>query len=80
MYDLHSLHGQFSVSHFLISFLKACNDVCCSNSSGTIFQIFGPRNKIFSVPQKHFLRLVIQIVKTVVNCDHYSLIEKIVSQ
>ena len=26
MYDLHSLHGQFSGCHFLISFLKACND------------------------------------------------------
>ena len=55
MYDLHSLHGQFSGSHFLISFLKACNDVSFLNSFETIFQIFGPKNEILSVPQKTLL-------------------------
>ena len=45
MYDLHSLHGQFSGSYFLISFLKACNNVSSLNSVGTIFHIFGPRNE-----------------------------------
>ena len=80
MYGLHGLHGQFLGCYFLISFLKACNDVSFSNSLITIFQIFGPRNEILFVPQKHFLRLVIQIVKTVVNCNHYSLLEKIVSR
>ena len=54
MYDLHSLHRQFSGSHFLISFLKACN-VSFLNSFGTIFQIFGPRNEILSVPQNTLL-------------------------
>ena len=78
MYDLHSLHGQFSGSHFLISFLKACNDVSFLNSLGTIFHIFRPRNEILSIP--HFLRLVIQIAETVVNCNYYSLIEIIVSR
>ena len=52
MYDLHSLHGQFSGSHFLISFLKACNNVSSLNSLGTIFHIFGPRNEILSDPQE----------------------------
>ena len=55
MYDLHSLHGQFSGSHFSVSFLKACNDVFFLNSLGTIFQIFGPINQIFSVPEKALL-------------------------
>ena len=55
MYDLHSLHGQFSGSHFLISFLKACNDASFLNSFETIFQIFGPKNEILSVPQKTLL-------------------------
>ena len=55
MYDLHSLHGQFSGSHFLISFLKACNNVSSLNSLGTIFHIFGPRNEILSVPQEILL-------------------------
>ena len=58
MYDLHSLHGQFSGSHFLISFLKACNNVSSLNSLGTIFHIFGPRNEILSVPQKILLTFV----------------------
>ena len=52
MYDSHSLHGQFSGCHFLISFLKACN-VSFLNSLDTIFQIFGRRNEILSVPQKN---------------------------
>ena len=55
MYDLHSLHGQFSSCHFLISFLKACNDVSFLNSLETIFQIFGLRNEILSVPQRALL-------------------------
>ena len=52
MYDLHSLHGQFSGYHFFTVFLKASNDVSLLNSFGTIFQFFGPRNEILSVPQK----------------------------
>ena len=55
MYDLHSLHGQFSGCHFLISFLKAFNDVSFFNSLGTIFQIFGLRIEILSVPQRALL-------------------------
>ena len=55
MYELHSLHGQFSGCHFLISFLKACNNVFLLNSLGTIFQIFGPRSEILFVPQKALL-------------------------
>ena len=55
MYDLHSLHGQFSSCRFLISFLKACNDVSFLNSLETIFQIFGLRNEILSVPQRALL-------------------------
>ena len=54
MYDLQSLYRQFSGSYFFISFLKACNDVSL-NSLGAILQIFGPRNKILSVPQKTLL-------------------------
>ena len=54
MYDLHSLQGQFSGCHFLISFLKASN-VSFLKSLGTIFQIFGLRNEILSVPQKTLL-------------------------
>ena len=80
MYNLHSLHEQFSGCHFLISFLKASNDVSFLNSLGTIFQIFGPTNEILSAPQKHVLYLLNYIVTTVVNCNHYSLIEIIVSQ
>ena len=52
MYDLHSPHGQILGCHFLISFLKASNDAFFLNSLGTIFQIFGLRNEILSVPQK----------------------------
>ena len=55
MYDLHSQNGQFSGYHFLITFLKAFNEISFLNSSGTIFQIFGPRNEILSVPLKTFL-------------------------
>ena len=55
MYDLHSIHGQFSGSHFLISFLKACNDVSFLNSLGTIFQYLDPTNEILSFPQKTLL-------------------------
>ena len=55
MHDLHSLHGEFSGCHFLVSFLKACNDVSFINSLGTIFQIFGRRNKTLSVPEKTLL-------------------------
>ena len=53
-YDLHSLHGQFSGSHFLIRFLKACN-VSLINSLGKIFQIFRPINEILSVQQNTLL-------------------------
>ena len=80
MYDLHSLHGQFSSCHFVISSLKARNDISFLNSLGAIFQIFRPRKEILSVPQKKILLLVIQIVKTLVNYNHYSLIEIIVSR
>ena len=73
--DLHRLHGQFSGCHFFISFVKACKDVSFLNSLGTIFLIFGPRNEVLSV-----LQTTIQIVKIVVNCNHYSLIEIIVSR
>ena len=52
MYNLHSLHEQFSGRHFLISYWKTCNDVSFLNSLGTIFQILGPINEILSVPQK----------------------------
>ena len=52
MYDLCGLHGQF-----LISFLKAYNDVSFINSVGIIFQIFGPSNKMLSVLKKTFLTL-----------------------
>ena len=55
MYDLHSLHGQVLGCQFLISFLKTSNDVSFLNSLGRIFQIFGPRNEILSVPQKILL-------------------------
>ena len=78
MYDLHSLHGQFSSCHFVISSLKARNDISFLNSLGAIFQIFRPRKEILSVPQKNFLPLVIQIVKTLVNYNHYSFIVIIV--
>ena len=55
MYDLHSLHGQFSGPHFIISCLKACNDIFFLNSLGTKFQIFERRNEILSVPRKALL-------------------------
>ena len=81
MQDLHSLHGQLSGCHFLISFLKASNDVSFLKSLGKIFETLGPRNEILSVLQKkRFLHLVNQIVKTVVNCNHYSLTEIIGSR
>ena len=58
MYGLHSLHGQFSGCHFLISFLKASTDVFFLISFGTTFQIFRARNEILSVSQKNqFLHL-----------------------
>ena len=45
----------FQFAIFLISFLKASNDVYFLNSLGTIFQIFGERNEILSVKQKTLL-------------------------
>ena len=78
MYDLHSLLGQFSSCHFVISSLKARNDISFLNMLGAIFQIFRPRKETLSVPQKNFLPLVIQIVKTLVNYNHYSFIVIIV--
>ena len=51
MYDLHSRRRQFSCCHFLISFLKASNDVSFLHSLGTIFHILVPRDEILSVPQ-----------------------------
>ena len=41
MYGLHSLQGQFTGFHFLISLLK-----------GTISHILGPRKEMLSVPLK----------------------------
>ena len=70
----------FQVAIFLFSFLKASHDVSFLSSFGTIFQIFGSRKKILFVPQKHFLHLANQIEKTVVNSNHYSLVEIIVSR
>ena len=52
MYDLHSLHGQFSGWYFFISLLKVSNAVFFLNLLGTICQIFRPRSKIHSVPHK----------------------------
>ena len=69
MYDLHSLHGQFSDG-----------DVSFLNAFGTVCQILEPRNRKLSVPQKHFLHLGNQILKTVINCNHYSLVDIIVSR
>ena len=57
MYGLHRLQGLFPSCDFLIGFLKTSNDVSFLNSLGTIFQIFGLRNEIFSVPQKPLLKL-----------------------
>ena len=51
MYNLHTW-TVFTGCHFLISFLKACNDVSFLNSLRAIFKIFGTRNEILSVPQK----------------------------
>ena len=65
MYDLHSLHGQFSGCHFLISFLKTSNDVSFLKSLGKIFQILGPRNEILSLLQKTFLTFGKS------NCENY---------
>ena len=78
MYDLHSLHGQFSGCHFLISSLKASNNVSFLNSLATISQIFVPRNEILLFQKKYFLQSN-HVVKTVANCNHYSLVEIIVS-
>ena len=52
MYNLHSLHGQFSGCHFFFTFLKASNDVSFLNSLQTLFQIFGARNEILFVLQE----------------------------
>ena len=51
MYGLHSLQGQFTGFHFLISHLKEFADSNCFNS-GTISQILGPRKEMLSVPLK----------------------------
>ena len=77
MCDLRILHRQFSGCHFLISFLKASNDDSFVNSQGTRFS--GQEMKYFLFHKKN-LHLANEIVKTVVNCNHYSLIEIIVSQ
>ena len=52
MYGLHSLQGQFSGFHFLISLLKAFTVSNCFNSVGTILQILGPRTEMLFVPIK----------------------------
>ena len=52
MYGLHSLQGQFSGFHFLISFLKAFTVSNCFNSLCAISQILGPRIEMLSVPLK----------------------------
>ena len=52
MYGLHSLQGQFTRFHFLISLLKAFTVSNCFNSLGTISQILGPRKEMLSVPLK----------------------------
>ena len=52
MYGLHSLQGQFTGFHFLISLLKAFTVSNCFNSLGTISQILGPRKEMLSVPLK----------------------------
>ena len=44
VHDLRSLPGQFSGSHFLITFIKIFNDV----------QIFGSRQENFLFNRKHF--------------------------
>ena len=43
MYGLHSLQGQFTGFHFLISLLKTFTVSYCFNSLGTISHILGPR-------------------------------------
>ena len=47
---LHILHGQFSGIHFLISLLKEDKYGFCFISSGTIFQIFGPKYEMVFKP------------------------------
>ena len=49
---------QFSSRHFLMDFLKACNDVSFLNLLGIKFQILVPRNEIVSVPLKTILTFV----------------------
>ena len=79
MYDLHNLQGQFSSCHFLIIVLKACNNVFLLKFIRNNIPVFlAP--EYFQFHKKYFLNLVIQVVKTVVNCNHYSLIEIIVSR
>ena len=50
MYTLHSLHGQFIGCHFFITLLKALIVLNSLNSGCTIFQIFGPKYDMLSVP------------------------------
>ena len=52
MYGLHSLQGQFTGFHFLISLLKALTVSNCFNSLGTISHILGARKEMLSVPLK----------------------------
>ena len=52
MYFLHSLHGQFSGFHSLISFLKAATLVNSFNSKGRISHILGPKYEKLSLPWK----------------------------
>ena len=52
MYGLHSLQGQFTGFHFLISLLKTLTVSNCFNSLGTISYILGPRKEMLSVPLK----------------------------
>ena len=47
---LRILHGQLLGTHCLISLLKANKDDFCFISSGTIFQIFGPKYEMVSCP------------------------------
>lgn len=80
MSDLYSLHGQFSGCLFLISFLKASNDVPFLNSLKKMFQIFVPRNKILSVLQNAPLTVDKLNCEIFINCNHYFLIKIIVSR
>ena len=52
MHGLHSLQGQFTGFHFLISLLKAFTVSNCFNSPGTISHILGPRKEMLPVPLK----------------------------